>query len=588
MPLAWSYLRFSKPEQEVGDSARRQEQTADWCRRHRVKLDESLTIRDPGVSAFRGKHRENPDTHALAGFLKAVESGRVPVGSFLVVEALDRLTREKIRPALTLLLNLIEAGVKVVQLQPIEKVYDEDVDPATLMMAIMELNRGHSESAMKSDRCGAAWANKRARLGEKKLSRKLPGWVVAVGGENKRMKDTAPGEVRLVLDPGKAATVRRAFDLARGGMGVHRIAKLFNAEKVPLLGRSVITRRGQRHKPPGERERIAVRWNETTVYEVLKSRAAIGEYQPHQGRGSDRRPVGNPIPDYYPAAVDADAFHAVQALITSKARVGRRGKNVNLFTGLLRDARDGGTLTYRHVEGRPVAVIPVAAKQGKGTPWTSFPARPLEDAVVSRLVEVRSADVFGTDDAGRRVESLSGRVAEAEARVKFYRDRCDESEDAAAVFADKAVEWEGRRKALAAELADARRQAANPMTEIWGEFRSLAELMAADPSDELREKVRSALRRAVETIHCLFTGRGPTRLAAVRVQFRNTDSHRDYVVAYYPGRSNGTVKRQGRWEPLSFVGAGGLDLRKPDHAAKVERLLARLDLSGYTGSPTPT
>ena len=42
MPLAYSYLRFSSPEQARGDSIRRQtEATADWCARNGVTLDAS-------------------------------------------------------------------------------------------------------------------------------------------------------------------------------------------------------------------------------------------------------------------------------------------------------------------------------------------------------------------------------------------------------------------------------------------------------------------------------------------------------------------------------------------------------------------
>src|SRR5262245_42966948 len=142
--IAYSYIRFSHPDQAKGDSVRRQtEAVADWCQRHRVHLDTATTLCDLGTSAYLGKHRENPDRNALAAFLKLVESGRVPRGSFLVIENLDRLSREHIRPALTLLLNLIEAGVRVVQLRPVEAVYDEAVEPMQLMMAIMELSRGH-------------------------------------------------------------------------------------------------------------------------------------------------------------------------------------------------------------------------------------------------------------------------------------------------------------------------------------------------------------------------------------------------------------------------------------------------------------
>ena len=40
-----------------------------------------------------------------------------------------------------------------------------------------------------------------------------------------------------------------------------------------------------------------------------------------------------------------------------------------LFGGLLRDARDGGSLTYKHLAKRPAVLVPVGAKQGRGSVW---------------------------------------------------------------------------------------------------------------------------------------------------------------------------------------------------------------------------
>src|SRR5262245_25472259 len=178
--LAYSYLRFSHPDQAKGDSQRRQTELRDaWLSRQKnVQLDTSLTLEDKGVSGFTGEHRDNPDRHALAAFLELVRRGRIQRGSYLVVESLDRLSREHIRPALTLLLNLIDAGIQIVQLLPVEAVYGEDVEPMTLMMAIMELSRGHSESRMKSERVGAAWQSlKRSAANDKTpITRRTPAW----------------------------------------------------------------------------------------------------------------------------------------------------------------------------------------------------------------------------------------------------------------------------------------------------------------------------------------------------------------------------------------------------------------------------
>src|SRR5262245_66010488 len=118
---AYSYIRFSTAEQLKGDSLRRQtEAAAAWCERHGVTLDESTTLHDLGKSAFLGKHRENPDRHALAAFLKLAEGGRIPTGSYLLIENLDRLSREEEVPACHLLTSILMKGIKVVQMMPSE------------------------------------------------------------------------------------------------------------------------------------------------------------------------------------------------------------------------------------------------------------------------------------------------------------------------------------------------------------------------------------------------------------------------------------------------------------------------------------
>ena len=559
MSLAFSYLRFSSPEQAKGDSIRRQtEATDDWCRRNGVTLDTSLTLRDEGVSAFRGKNRENPDVHGLAAFLSAVKSGRVPAGSVLVLENLDRLTRESIVPAVNLFTGLLMAGIKVVQLRPSEQTFTSGADMTSVMLALVELSRGHSESAMKSQRIGAAWANKRKHAGEKVLTRRLPAWVDCVDG-------------KLVLNPTKAAAVRRVYAMARDGMGATGIAKTLNADRVPVIGRA-------------EYKSRAVLWSESVVLNILHSRAVIGEYQPHVGRGSERKPTGEPLAGYYPRVMKDDEWHATQATIKGRARVGRgrRGKHVNLFAGLLRDARDGGgSMYYSRQNARSALIVPVGAKYGRGSAWSSFPAGAFDETILSRLAEVTAADVGGGDDTGRQVEALAGRVAELDDLVRQWSAKMDDP-NTVDIVAAKLGELNGKRKALAEELAEAQREAASPLSESWGEFRSLADMMKADPSDELRVKVRAALRRSVESVHCLFTGTNRVRVAAVQVWFRGEAHHRDYLFRhhYTNGKSDGRTKWSGRTEVLTFAEAspGPLDLRKKKDTAKLLKALTALEL----------
>jgi DNA invertase Pin-like site-specific DNA recombinase len=109
MPKAYSYLRFSTPEQMQGDSYRRQTAMAeDYAARHGLELDRELTFQDLGVSAYRGK---NAETGRLGDFLAAAEAGLVPEGSFLLVESLDRISRQAARKALSILGDITDQGI---------------------------------------------------------------------------------------------------------------------------------------------------------------------------------------------------------------------------------------------------------------------------------------------------------------------------------------------------------------------------------------------------------------------------------------------------------------------------------------------
>lgn len=92
MPIAYSYIRFSHPTQIKGDSLRRQlSRSEQFAQQHGLELD--TTMRDPGLSAYTGEHRHKG---ALSAFLARVEAGAIAPGSYLIVENLDRLSREQV------------------------------------------------------------------------------------------------------------------------------------------------------------------------------------------------------------------------------------------------------------------------------------------------------------------------------------------------------------------------------------------------------------------------------------------------------------------------------------------------------------
>jgi hypothetical protein len=183
----------------------------------------------------------------------------------------------------------------------------------------------------------------------------------------------------------------------------------------------------------------------------------------------------------------------------------------------------------------------------------TFPSAPFEEAVLSGLREVKVSEVRGDDEPARKVESLSGRLAEVDSLVKQWTAKMDNPAIVDAVAA-KLAELNTKRRALAEQLADAQREAASPLAESWGEFRSLADLLRKDGSDTLRMKVKAALRRSIERAYCLFFGPKRCRLAVVQVQFRGTDLSRTFFVWYRPAVSNRqTVTREADWGSYTLL-----------------------------------
>jgi hypothetical protein len=78
-PKVYSYLRFSDPKQAAGSSADRQTAYAQrWAADRGMVLDEALSLRDEGLSAY---HQRHITQGALGAFLRAVDAKLIAPGS---------------------------------------------------------------------------------------------------------------------------------------------------------------------------------------------------------------------------------------------------------------------------------------------------------------------------------------------------------------------------------------------------------------------------------------------------------------------------------------------------------------------------
>lgn len=324
IPVAVSYGRVSTAMQMMGDGVRRQDDLAEkWCAKRGIPLLAENILKDEGVSAFRGK---NIKQGALGKFLELAQAGKFAVGSWLLVESIDRLSRqEPLKTLATVIFQLLEAGIIIVTLND-DKEYKHPIDPSDVFLLVAVAIRANEESETKRKRNVAAWKHKRevARAGGKKLTSISPAWLTP--WENRMGFDVIPERVEIV---------KRIFRMSGDGMGIHVITKTLNREGIPAFGR-------------------ASSWHIHTVNTILKNRAVIGEFQmkvrTHGEGGKGKANDGEIVKGYYPAIMtEADFFGSMANRARRKGEArGRKGvKFSNLFTGLAFCSECGGKMHMR-------------------------------------------------------------------------------------------------------------------------------------------------------------------------------------------------------------------------------------------------
>jgi len=224
MNKACSYIRFSDPSQAHGDSYRRQlTATIAYCKEEGLELvsDSDYTFFDKGISAYSGKLRD--DDTELSRFLSLVKDGSIASGSTLIIESLDRLSREHVRAALPLFMQLLNAGINIHTLHS-HKTYTRDYDEMNLFQSILEMSRSHRESLWKSQRIASRWAQKQeqARKGMP-LGETKPAWLDLVYGKD--------GKPTGFIENDKVDVVRKIFRYTLDGHGRTMVARMLNAEK---------------------------------------------------------------------------------------------------------------------------------------------------------------------------------------------------------------------------------------------------------------------------------------------------------------------------------------------------------------------
>lgn len=480
-----SYTRFSSRKQAKGLSYVRQIEAArEWCRENGHTLDESDQFNDLGVSAFSGA---NAATGALAELQKMLSEGKIERGTVLVVEALDRITRQTLTRAITLLMNLANSGLTIVTLSD-KRVWNEQTmnDLGSFMMSVVTLYRGHQESEYKSMRLRKTF-KKHRETGSQRAFGAAPGWLT-------REDKTKP----WVVDPEKAAVIHRVFELAAAGFGSKSIAKRANDEGWPVPTRLNIT---------------GGRWHAQMPGIILRNRAVLGEHQhrihTHEAHAQHWRglPVGEPIKDYYPRIVSDELWIAARAAVATRQVERRRDTHYyNIFSGLMYCGHCGAPIHRKHEKkGYSRAQLYCSDKTAGKSKCKTMSARVADPTILKAIYEYAYTHIGG-DDAAKR----SAEIASLKLQIKEKQEECARIADAVArtggrvqAFIEKSIALTEEAENLKESLTELEFNNSSSGDVFDESFVEGALKYLYEPGDEETEKralLHLQMTRLVETI----------------------------------------------------------------------------------------
>ena len=492
--LAYSYVRFSSQQQAKGDSFRRQTKAArEYCEKHGLQLAD-LTLHDLGLSAYSGTHYEQG---ALGDFVRAVQQGKVAQDSYLIVESLDRLSREEVDIAFSRFASILRANINIVTLQDGKQFTRESLKNTTdILTSILVMLRAFEESDIKAKRIKAARDEKhrQARENKKPTGYRPPDWIKLENGSYQ-------------LIPERAAIIKRIFQLNNDGLGAIAISRLLNEEKIPAWGRS------------------KTGWQTSYIKKILKARTVLGEYQPHLVINKVRTPEGEPISGFYPAVIDPNTFKLAQLTMAARSNGSscvRKNQVNSLFTGLVKCKHCGNTMHYVN-KGKPpkggkyllcsLAKTGAVNKDGISCKRASIQYQKVEDAIltVAATLDLKLTPSENKDELDCIKEQLAHigtKLGTTEDAIRRITDAIAELPDSSGLIS-KLAELEQQRKDDRSEYKALEKridelELTPQSSNVWKELKNTLRTLRVEAADrnkvELRTKINSQLVNCIDLI----------------------------------------------------------------------------------------
>jgi DNA invertase Pin-like site-specific DNA recombinase len=485
-----------------GDSLRRQvDRSRAYAAEHGLDLDETTSFNDIGVSAFRGK---NLKQGALSRFKEAVLTKKIAAGSYLLVESLDRFSRDEVVNAQSEFLALINAGIVVVTLIDGRVFKPGQINMMDLILSLVTLARANDESKHKSDRLSQSWANKRANVSRRKMTAMCPAWL-----------RLSADKTKFEVIEERAAVVRSIFEDSANGIGNYKITQRLNKAGVPHFGQT--TKSGQPYK------KQSTGWHGSYIAKIVNNPAVCGEFQPHKYDPRGQRVAdGVAIPDYYPKIVEKELFLRAKQSRSSRdfrdqyAAKGRKGEfNSNLFSGLAKCAYCGGAMRYENKGSGPkggIFLVCDKVKRGMGCANVRWRYEDFEASFLFFVQELDLQSLLLKDDRQNQIavgiQVLQGRLTILrEQQEKTYRLHL-ESTSSGSFVARKLAEIDEQIGEIEAEIKRATAAQATVKAEVgrFTESRDQIKTLIDRLQNTGDEEVYELRARVASSLHALVSG----------------------------------------------------------------------------------
>lgn len=336
MPTAYAYVRYSSAIQADGDSIERQTTPLDlFTKRFGVEI--AQTFIDEGVSSFKG---DNIKRGRFRDILKMIESGEIRSGDFLVIESIDRISRQQMDETATQLYEILKKGINIYTTAD-ERLYsikDKKKDLENYMMIGLIAKRANEESEMKSRRRKSAWRRAKRAIKEDNTvfntPNNTPYGLRVVDGKFEIVEEEAK-EIRDIFDRLKYQGVLRTI----------REVNKYSKRK----------------------------WANRNIHVMLESKYVIGVYR-SQHRENGKKVFEENIEGYYPEIVSAkDFYEAVGAMKrrASKTHYGNESTgSLNIFKHCIKCDKCGQSMRFyrgKNSKGQQFAYVSCITKREYGS-----------------------------------------------------------------------------------------------------------------------------------------------------------------------------------------------------------------------------